>query len=527
MSLLFGAILLFWNLGGRGLNDPDEGRYASVALRMLDTGDWMHPVFMGRPHLTKPPLTYWAMAVSFRLFGANEWAARLPAALAAFGVLLLTASLAYRWYGPPAARNAVLLLATAPLFFGIARLADPNMLLTFWILLAFWAWETFRRTGSRWSQGLFYIALGLGFFTKGPVGPVLTLFGVAAFNRWGDPELPKRRIGSWLGVLCAAMLGLWWFVALVAENRELLRYWIGHELVARVASPALKRNEPFWFFFVILPAGFLPWLPLLASLTRQRQRAPWPWPVRPLLIWVAAALTLFTLSRSKLPTYILPLLPLLALLASAALERLSLDSRTPWRGQRFFILALSGGAVIAWVVLCQHPFPQALLLHPTFFLCVAGIALAGWRLLRTVDWVPWAAALAAFSYVGLVDIGMPHLEARNEKLTSSRLLKTLRAADYSREDQIYFTHMQASLYFYLRPMQDPVRWETADPQSKEPRHIAYTRMLRAHLKTLPPNGRRILITSDDLYDQSRSAGETWDRFREITRDSRFVALRML
>ena len=67
-------------LGGRSLNEPDEGRYAEIAREMIELNDWLVPHLWYVPHLDKPPLTYWAVAISISVFGENEWAVRLPLA---------------------------------------------------------------------------------------------------------------------------------------------------------------------------------------------------------------------------------------------------------------------------------------------------------------------------------------------------------------------------------------------------------------------------------------------------------------
>src|SRR5580658_6888706 len=75
-------LTFFLLLGSRPMNEPDEGRYSEVAREMIETGDWLVPHFWYLPHLDKPPMTYWVVAVSLKTFGQSEWAARLPVALA-------------------------------------------------------------------------------------------------------------------------------------------------------------------------------------------------------------------------------------------------------------------------------------------------------------------------------------------------------------------------------------------------------------------------------------------------------------
>ena len=115
--LVFVVAALFLFLGTRGLNEPDEGRYAEIAREMVVTGEWLVPHLNGFEHFQKPPLLSWFTAASIRVFGANEWAARLPSALAALGVVLLTYGIARRIFDRAVAVAAALVLVSSLEFF--------------------------------------------------------------------------------------------------------------------------------------------------------------------------------------------------------------------------------------------------------------------------------------------------------------------------------------------------------------------------------------------------------------------------
>lgn len=460
-----GAALLFWNLGGRGLNEPDEGRYASVVLRMLNTGDWIHPVFNGAPHLTKPLLTYWAMAAHFALFGANEWAARLHSALAALGILLLAADIARRWSGWKAAGDTIAILATAPLFFAMARLADPNMLLTFWIMLSIWAWIAWQQGGSRLYLWLFYAALGLGFFTKGPVTIALVAFGVWALRRFTIPTENRRRTWSWSGCALAAGIGLWWFVWMIAEKPELFRYFLGHEVVARVASPTLRRNEPFWFPLACLFGGLLPWSLFAFRWIYRKNRIAIPPHAYALAWWIGLELLMFTISRSKLATYVLPLLPPAAILIATTLH--DGEGRTRIR----------------------------------------------------IPILPIAAMMGALLLV-LHDAVYPRL-SQLEKLTAAPMLKTLRAV-YSGEP-IFFTSAPAATYFYLNPTHDVAHIPHEPGDDALPRAEQVATQLDRHMASSRARNELIIVHATP-YREAIQAGRVWPELREIAGNRYYIAL---
>lgn len=332
MALLI-VVTLFSFLGSGGLNEPDEGRYAEMAREMAEGESWLVPHLNGIPQFQKPPMVHWATALSLKCLGTNEWAARLPSALSALGTLLLTWSIGRTLFGRREAALAVLVLLSSLEFFVMARLLTPDMLMTFWITAAAWCLvKRVRGGGGAVWHWMFFAAMGLGFLTKGPMGIVVP---VSAAISW---QVSSRRSGAgfrlpWVrGMVLTLLLGLWWFVALALTDPALFSYFAGDELVKRFGSGQHGRVRPWWFFFMVLPAGAYPWTFLLGSLVIERAMAWWrrrwsPSPVGWLLLgWVILPLIILSFSGSKLPTYILPLFPALALAGGRGLS-VNLKSR--------------------------------------------------------------------------------------------------------------------------------------------------------------------------------------------------------
>src|SRR5437867_2385552 len=124
---MLAVFVLFFQLGTRGLNEPDEGRYAEVGREMAASGDWLVPRFNGVEHLSKPPLTYWLIAASIKVFGANEWAARLPAGLAALATVVALYLLVRRAADETTGLWAAAVLLSCAQFFIVARLITTDM----------------------------------------------------------------------------------------------------------------------------------------------------------------------------------------------------------------------------------------------------------------------------------------------------------------------------------------------------------------------------------------------------------------
>jgi 4-amino-4-deoxy-L-arabinose transferase-like glycosyltransferase len=302
--------VLFVLLGTRGLNEPDEGRYAAVGWEMAAGGSWLVPHLNGYEHLQKPPLIYWCTAVSMKVFGYNEWAARMPSAFAACGILLLTMAIVRRLWNENRARIAAIILVSTLQFFGLARVVTPDMVMSFFITAAIAA-LVYERC---W---LFFILMGLGFLTKGPMALVVPLSAALGSHLARDQSLPRVRLPWMRGMLVTLLIGLSWFIVLAVLKPSLFDYFWRNELLDRFASSKHGRSKPFWFFAPILIGGLLPWTFLIPGLIRQawlQIRRKQITPAQGLLLgWTVLPLVILSLSGSKLLTYVLPLMPAFAI----------------------------------------------------------------------------------------------------------------------------------------------------------------------------------------------------------------------
>ncbi len=312
--LLFAALFIF--LGSRGLNEPDEGRYAELGREMADGGSWLVPHLNGFEHFQKPPLIYWFTAICLKVFGHNEWAARMPSALSACGILLLTMAIARKFWGEERARIAGIVLVATVEFFVLARLLTPDMLMCFFITAAITALVYERR----W---LFFIMMGLGFLTKGPMALVVPLSAALGAHLIRNKSLPRVRFPWARGMVITLLIGLSWFIMLAVMDPQLFEYFWRYELVERFASSKHGRSRPFWFFAPVLIVGLLPWTYHIPGLVRdawRKFRAKQLSPTQGLLLgWTVVPMIVLSFSGSKLPTYVLPLMPAFALAISSRL----------------------------------------------------------------------------------------------------------------------------------------------------------------------------------------------------------------
>lgn len=343
IALLALALALLF-LGHRGIWDPDEGRYTNVALNMLDSGDWLNPRRNDEVgHWTKPPLTYWAIATSIAAFGQNAFAARLPAALSYLLCVLFVYRIARR-LAPGSERTAAVVYATMLFPFGAAQLITTDYVLTAAETLAMWAFVEARfgpsRRALRWLV-LMWAGFGLAFLTKGPPG-LLPLLPILAFDRL-MPGREHHRVLQWGGLLVFIVIALPWYAAVIHGTPGLLRYFLGDEVVGRIAGNEFRRHGQWWGWIAMyaptLLIGTLPWtgtlwrwlrtLPaqLRAWRSPQSRDAGRAWLLATL--WLLLPLLVFCVSRSRLPLYILPLFGPLALLAAMQRRREG-QALPPW-----------------------------------------------------------------------------------------------------------------------------------------------------------------------------------------------------
>ncbi len=259
------GVTFFSHLGNQPLFNPDEGLYAEPAREMLDTGQYITTLLNYVVRFTKPPLIIWAMALSYKIFGVNEFAARFCCAASGFLLTLVTYLFAWKYLGRSTAIIAACILITAPLFIGIGHMAITDMPLSFFIagsLFSFFhAWQQKQRFWL-WTG---YVLVGLAVMTKGPVGLILPGLILAVFFLLCARD--KKVLGflrlGW-GSLIVAIIALPWFVIEIAiTHGAYFREFILRENFARFTSVVDAHKGHWWYHLAAVFGGLFPWSILL------------------------------------------------------------------------------------------------------------------------------------------------------------------------------------------------------------------------------------------------------------------------
>lgn len=324
LGLLLLALVWFGSLDYRKLIKPDEGRYAEIAREMAVSGDWVTPRLNGIKYFEKPPLQYWMTAAAFRGFGEHEWTARLWTAVTGFLGVLLAGYAGRRLFGATAGWLAAATLASSLLYLAMGHLNTLDMGLAFFLELAVVGFLLAQapadaKTGGRWMLAA-WAGLALAVLSKGIVALVLTGGTLVLYSLLTRDVSPWRRLQPLWGSLLFLAVAAPWFVAVSLANPEFPRFFFIHEHFERFLTTAHRRVEPAWYFVPIFLLGALPWtgpaLQALAGMRSFRRRAPEAGfrPLTFLTLWCLVVFAFFSISGSKLPSYILPLFPALALL---------------------------------------------------------------------------------------------------------------------------------------------------------------------------------------------------------------------
>jgi 4-amino-4-deoxy-L-arabinose transferase-like glycosyltransferase len=493
------GFFFFFRLSAIGLLGPDEPRYAQVAREMLARHDWVTPTLYGHAWLEKPILLYWGEMLSYTVFGVSDWAARVPAAIAAtllvFGIFLVVRRIRF------AARlDAALMVASGVLILGFARAAATDMLLAAPFALSLLAWFCWYQTGfepspqvahmgraahvcphlaamgdgrsasqspraARLWLVLFYAFNALAMLAKGPVAPALAALILIAFCAARRNRRALLRTLDLAGLLAFFAVAAPWYGLVQLRTPQFFRVFFLQHNLARFGSNLYRHHQPFWYYIPVALIATLPWTvwlihgladavaalrtPLAPAAGAASVGAYPPAPAGPsasasqpnpvplaitepgsvnstgtaasaaeagdetatpsftfeifLFLWAIVPIAFFSISRSKLPGYILPSIPALLILAAVAVHRRAARGERPrWPSitiHAVLLAAIAAALVIAPRLVFKLPVSASALMIAAFagtaIFLVAALPLLtiGWPILRFVTLLPLILAI--------------------------------------------------------------------------------------------------------------------------------------
>jgi 4-amino-4-deoxy-L-arabinose transferase-like glycosyltransferase len=387
-------LLFFVDLGGRDIWDIDEGMHAAMAQTMILSGDWITPVFNGEAFFDKPPLFNWLTALSFLIFGVNEFAARLPAALAGLGTVLLTYTMARRAYGARTAIFAGIVMATSLEIILLSRVVQYDIPFTFFTTLAlyFCTAAVIDESRRRFHIIGFFAAAALATLVKGPIGVIVPGIAFVGFLVYAKNYQTLRRLFMPSGLLVFAVIAAPWFALMEQANPGYLDYFIVKQHFGNFlgGSAALqpRHPEPFYYYVPVLIGGLLPWslmLPQSALMAAKTDRTLANGTPVLFLIWVAVIFFFFSIATSKLSTYLLPVFPAAAILIGRYCETSVMAPRPLPRSGVKYILGSTAALLLLFAVYAAVADPWTY-----------------WKFRTGIDW--WKFEVFVFGITALVGL---------------------------------------------------------------------------------------------------------------------------
>ncbi len=322
------AVLIF--LFFRGFADPDEGRYAEIPREMVEDGSWLEMRMLGYRYYEKPPLTYWITAVPIRIFGAKDWAVRIPLLFNGIAIIVIFYWLLNQYWGKHQTYMILLFVLQTVGFISGTGLLITDAYLMLWFALSVISFFKAMEETAAWEIKrivlliISAIAAVAGVLTKGFVAIVLPSAILAIWALWMHKKIKI--------IIQFVLAGLFvWGFALIAlvpifliiekHNPGFIKQFIYEEHIARfVGTRAIQLHpEPWYFFLLIIPVLLIPislFLPnaikeLINEKAWQKDKV-----VALFLVWAIVVIGFFSISTGKLMSYILPAFPVIAILTA-------------------------------------------------------------------------------------------------------------------------------------------------------------------------------------------------------------------
>ena len=384
-----GLFLFFFAMNRIPLWSSDEGRFAEIAREMAETKDFIVPQFNYVDHFEKPIFAYLVTAFSFMIFGVHSLTARFPSLLAALAGIGMTFISTKALLNKRAAEMASIALSTSIGYVIMGRTAMIDMLMLFLMSASLFCLMAACLKNRPRFYLLSYVFMGFAFVTKGAMGIVLPAFIFLTFLAWTKNfrELLRIRLG-W-GVLIIALIFVPWGIAISMREPEFSYVFLWKHQMTRFATEYFGRKRPVWFFIPILFSLAFPWSFFLPQAVRNglRESPEVKKVIQFLVVWIGVMLLFFSIPKSKLPYYILPVSMPLSVLVGHLFYSWEAAEKCPGASLKGFRMLFHGivAALLAGIVginaflLFWTQDPRALAVKPTvhifsfvLFLTVAG-----------------------------------------------------------------------------------------------------------------------------------------------------------
>jgi 4-amino-4-deoxy-L-arabinose transferase-like glycosyltransferase len=304
--------------------EPDEARYSLIASAMNQSGNYVTPHIKHTIYLEKPPLVSWVTAMFFKIFGENDFAARLFAALCAWGCILLAYFMGRHLSDEKTGLYAAMLLTISLFPFILGHINVLDMPLTFFTCLSIWLGYVAVQEQKKYLFYLFYLACALAFLIKGVIGVVFPVGILIIWLIWAGRWRQILTLFSPVGMIIFLSVVCPWLILAQKENSDFLWFFFVREHFLRFATKMHGKTEPFYFYLPIIIGGVIPWAFYLIKAWKNKYIRESLFSTdenKLLVVWFLLILIFYTVSSSKLVTYMAPLFLPISLFAGCIFKK--------------------------------------------------------------------------------------------------------------------------------------------------------------------------------------------------------------
>lgn len=316
--LVVASFIFLFGLGKMALTDPDETFYAQTAKEMLQAGEWATPLIFGSPQFEKPVLYYWLVMASYKIFGINEFAARIPSVVFGIAGIIGIYLLGRVLFSPVCGLLSGFIMATCVEYIVLSRACVTDIVLMVFILYCF----LFFMLGWVNQKKMFFLAsaamAAFAVLTKGPIGVLIPAVVVLLYVFLSRQGKDLKNVPIVWSIILFLLICLPWYLCMTRiHGTAFIDEFFGFQNITRFLQPEHRIGvSPFYYIPVVI-GGFFPWslfLPLGAWYLYKYDDFVSPLKAHKLFlsVWFFAIFIFFSVSRTKLVTYIFPLFPVMA-----------------------------------------------------------------------------------------------------------------------------------------------------------------------------------------------------------------------
>ncbi|ATG17730.1 MULTISPECIES: lipid IV(A) 4-amino-4-deoxy-L-arabinosyltransferase [Providencia] len=375
---LFFVLTYLLPLNSRLLWQPDETRYAEISREMLQRGDWIVPYMLDIRYFEKPVAGYWINNISQMIFGDTNFAVRFGSVFC----ILLSTLLVYRmakmmWRNSHVAYVASFIYISMFLVFAVGTYSVLDPMLSLWITASMfcclWAMKAREVKTKLAAWSALGLACGMAFMTKGFLALAIPVIVMLPITLYQKRFLEMLKYGP-LAIITAVIISLPWALAIAKQEPDYWNYFFWIEHIKRFTADDAQHLEPFWYYIPIILLGAIPWTGLLPGALvkgwKERKSSP---DMFFLLCWFVVPVIFFSISRGKLPTYMLPFMgPLALLMAKYGVDCVRNGTMKALKANGIINIVLGIAAVIA-VIIVSSVIKKPLYEHDEWSKMVLGV----------------------------------------------------------------------------------------------------------------------------------------------------------